>query len=136
MVSDRISELDDRGLRDFALTMAAIVAVLFGLVLPWVLNVGWPMWPWIFAAVFAFWGFTHPASLSTVYRLWMKFGLVLNRITTPLVLAMVFFLVFTPIALFMRIIGRNTMARRAVKSATTYRKASRARGKESMEKPY
>lgn len=32
MVSDRISDLDDRGLRDFALTMAAIVAVLFGLV--------------------------------------------------------------------------------------------------------
>jgi hypothetical protein len=42
-----IPELDKAGLRRFGLTTGIIVAVLFGIVLPWVFNLGWPTWPWM-----------------------------------------------------------------------------------------
>ncbi len=50
-----IPELDRQGLRQFALSTGAIVAVLFGLFFPWLLDVNFPIWPWVVAGVLAGW---------------------------------------------------------------------------------
>ena len=50
-----LPELDALGLRTFALTVGGIFAVLFGLMLPWLLDGGFPVWPWIIFDVFGFW---------------------------------------------------------------------------------
>jgi len=41
----------------------------------------------------------------------MWFALVLSRVTTPVMMAVVFFVVITPTALLMRLAGRNPLAR-------------------------
>ena len=48
-----IPELDAAGLRRFALVTGAILAVLFGVLLPWLFGFGFPLWPWIVAGVLA-----------------------------------------------------------------------------------
>ena len=46
MLRSAIPELDRRGLRSFGLTTGLMVAALFGLALPWLLEHQVPIWPW------------------------------------------------------------------------------------------
>ena len=131
-----IPELDAKGLRQFAFTMGVIIAALFGVLLPWLWNASFPVWPWVFASLFAVWGAAAPTSLRPVYRAWMRFGLLLNRIMTPVILGIVFYLVITPMAIVMRIRGRDTMARSFDSESKSYRLKSKRSPIEKMEKPY
>lgn len=129
-----IPELNASGLRRFALTTAAIVAALFGLLFPWLGGHGWPVWPWVLAVVLALWGLVRPTSLRPVYHGWMRFGRLASRVMTPLVLGLVFFLLFLPIGLVMRLAGHDPMRRKLDPEAETYRVPSRSPA--SIEKPY
>lgn len=131
-----IPELDRRGLRDFGLITGGIVAGLFGLFFPWLLEFAIPRWPWLVGAVLAAWALLHPASLRPVYRGWMKFGLLLSRITTPLILGIVFFLLILPIGLIMRATGHDPMARRLDPEAKSYRIATEKPPRENVERPF
>ena len=131
-----IPELDAKGLRQFALTTAGIVVGLFGVVLPWLAGLGWPLWPWVLAAVLALWGLLKPASLRPVYRGWMRFGQLASLVMTPLVLGTVFFLVILPAGLVMRLAGNDPMHRRLDPDAASYRVPSRPMPRDSVERPY
>lgn len=50
--------------------------------------------------------------LEPLNRAWMRFGALLNRIVSPLVLGLMFFVVFTPVGVVMRLAGRDAMNRR------------------------
>ena len=41
--------------------------------------------------------------------MWFKFGIFLGKIISPLIMMLIFFLVVTPIGLFMRIIGKDLL---------------------------
>lgn len=131
-----IPHLDSKGLRQFGLVTGSIVALLFGLFFPWLLESPIPVWPWIVAGVLGIWALLFPDSLKPVYRGWMAFGLLLSRITTPVIMGAVFFLLFVPIALVMRLAGRDTMARRFATNSKTYRVSSEKAQRESMERPF
>ncbi len=131
-----IPELDAKGLRHFGLVTGGILALLFGLLLPWVFGLGLPMWPWILGGVLAIWGVVAPGSLRPVYQGWMRFGLLLNKVTTPLVLGIVFLLLIVPTGLIMRWVARDPMARGLDSAAASYRVESRRPKRENMEKPF
>lgn len=131
-----IPELDRKGLREFGLLTGGIVAVLFGLGFPFLLDHPLPVWPWAVFAILAAWALVAPLSMRPLYRGWMRFGLLLNRITTPLVLGILFFIVFTPIALAMRLLGRDTMMRKFEPDAKSYRVSSHKHSKQTMERPF
>ncbi len=131
-----IVELDRKGLRDFGLVTGGIVALLFGLFFPWLLDNRIPLWPWVIAGVLSVWGLAAPMSLQPVYRLWMKLGLLLSRVTTPIILGIVFYLLIWPMGLAMRIFGRDPMARQLDSASKSYRVASHKAPKENMERPF
>ena len=131
-----IAPIDRKGLREFGLLTGAIVAALFGLFFPWLLERSIPLWPWIIAAVLGGWGIIAPDSLRPVYNGWMKFGLLLSKITTPLILGVVFYLVIMPIGLLMRLFRHDPMARKLEKNASSYRVASPEVPKENVERPF
>ena len=131
-----IPNLDAKGLRHFALTTGAIVAVLFGLALPWLFDWSIPWWPFVLAAVLGLWGLVAPTTLRPLYRGWMSLGLLLNRVTSPLILGIVFYLVILPMGLIMRLAGRDPMRRRLSVDAPTYREPSHVASRQSMEKPF
>jgi Saxitoxin biosynthesis operon protein SxtJ len=131
-----IPELDRKGLREFGLTTGGILAALFGVFFPWLLSRPYPLWPWIIAGVLVGWALAAPATLRTFHRLWMRLALLLNRITTPVVMAAVYFLVITPLAFIMRIAGRDPMAQRFDANAKSYRIAIKKRSKDHMERPF
>ena len=47
--------------------------------------------------------------LLPLNKLWMRFGLLLGMIVSPIVLGIIFFGLFTPISLVMRLFGRDEL---------------------------
>lgn len=135
MHSAQIPELDADGLRRFGLTTGAIIAGLFGVVLPWLFDHGWPVWPWIVFAVLAAWAIVAPGTLNRVYKGWMHIGLLLGRVTTPIILTLVFIIAILPTSIILRLIRRDFMQRK-FDDSPTYRVKSRKPSIANMEKPY
>lgn len=122
-------------LRKFGLIMAAMVAGLFGLLLPWLFGRPWPTWPWIVTVLFAVPAGLAPPVLAPVHRAWMVVGAVLGWINTRILLAAVFYLVVLPVGFVMRLVGRDPM-RRAKSAEPSYRQPSTERAAEDMERPF
>jgi hypothetical protein len=131
-----IPEIDTPGLRRFGLITGGLIATLFGLVLPWLAEARLPVWPWVIAAVLAVWALANPKSLRPVYRGWMRFGQLANRIVTPILLSVIYLTLFTPIGLTMRLFGQDPMRRALDRNASSYREASPSVPPRSMERPF
>ncbi len=131
-----IPQLDRAGLRRFGLSTGALLALIFGLFLPWILSLRFPLWPWIAGGALSLWALLAPQTLDLVYRAWMRFGLVMGAIMNRVILALVFFAVMLPLGLVLRLTGHDPLARRFDPEAKSYRVPSRVRPDSSMEKPY
>jgi hypothetical protein len=57
-------------------------------------------------------GLIAPGSLTPVYQVWMGLARALSKVTTPIFMGVVYFIVFTPMGLIRRIAGRNALVRR------------------------
>jgi hypothetical protein len=66
---------------------------------------------WAIGAPLVLGGLLIPGYLGPVYRAWMGFALLLSKITTPIFMGIVYFLVFTPIGAVRRMFGHNTLVR-------------------------
>lgn len=51
----------------------------------------------------------NPDVLLPVNKLWMRLGLLLGMVVSPLVMGLIFFGIFTPVAILMRIFGRDEL---------------------------
>jgi len=134
-----LSDYHDPGskdLRSFGLIFATGTLLIFGLLLPWLLDKPWPTWPWVVAGVFSITGLLLPQLLRPVYWLWMKFGAVVGWINTRLILGITFVLFFIPVALAFRMLGKDPMRRKLEPSASSYRINSERLPRERMEKPF
>ena len=136
IMNNQTQQLDKKELREFGLITGAIVAVLFGLLLPWLFDQKLLLWPWIVAGVLWTWALLLPTSLLPVYRGWMAVGHVLGWINTRIILGIMFFIVFLPAGLIMRLLGKDPMARKIDKSQATYRVMHAHPKKDHVERPY
>lgn len=135
ITAHNIPDLDRKGLREFGLLTGGIVAGLFGLFFPWLLERSFPIWPWAIFGILGAWGLAAPLSLRPVYRAWMRFGLLLSKITTPIIMGLVFYVLITPIALVLKLAGKDAMSRR-FDEHESYRITRRKMREDSLEHPY
>jgi hypothetical protein len=56
-------------------------------------------------------GVAIPKAHHPVHAAWMRFALVLSKVTTPIFMALVYFLAITPVALIRRLSGHNSIQR-------------------------
>ena len=59
------------------------------------------------AFVFLILGLLNSKILSPLNNAWIKFGEILGRVIAPLVMALVYFLILTPISLLVRLFGKD-----------------------------
>jgi len=76
---------------------------------PLINNEGLRIWSIIIAIFFLILGLINSKVLTPFNKLWFKFGLLLGKIISPIIMGVVFFLVVTPIAFIMRIIGKDLL---------------------------
>jgi flagellar biosynthesis protein FlhB len=103
--------------RSFGWTFT-VVFVLVGLYGLW--RGGAASWVLALAALMAVVTLTRDTWLTPLNRAWMKFGELLGRVVSPVVLGLIFFGVFTPFAVVMRLFGRDAMCRKWDAAAPSY----------------
>jgi len=123
-------------LRQFGLIMGAMLVLFFGLLIPWIWDLGLPLWPWAAAAVFVGLGLASPGALGPIYSVWMKIGDVVGWINQRLILGVLFFGIFLPMGLVMRSFRTDPMSRRLDSNAQSYRVRSRQPKIENLERPF
>ena len=104
--------------RTFGLVFAVVFAVI-GL-LPWVFGGPVRVWSIAVGAAFAAVAWLWPAALAPLNRVWTRFGLLLHRLVSPVVLGVMFFLVVTPTGLIMRALGKDPLRLRFDRGARSY----------------
>lgn len=65
-------------------------------------------------------GVIAPSALRYPYYVWMTLAAVLGLIVAPVILAMLFYFVLTPIGLLQRLFGTDPLARRYEPDAASY----------------
>jgi Saxitoxin biosynthesis operon protein SxtJ len=66
---------------------------------------------WAIGGLLVLGGLLIPGSLGPVQRAWMKLALALSKITTPIIMGLIYFFLFTPIGAVRRLLGRNSLVR-------------------------
>ncbi|MBI4969550.1 MAG: hypothetical protein HZC25_15645 [Rhodospirillales bacterium] len=99
-----------------------VFAVFFAIIGLWPLKGGEGPRVWALGLAIAFLlvALIRPDILKPLNRLWFLFGLVLHRIVSPIVMALLFFAVVTPVGLLMRLFGKDPMQRRFDAKAESY----------------
>ena len=102
----------------------------FGLVFT-VVFAAFGLWPWldgrpprgwslVVAGVLLAAAFVRPGWLAPFNQVWFRFGLLLHRIVSPIVLAVVYYAVVTPTGLVMRALGKDPLRLRLDPNAESY----------------
>ena len=105
--------------RGFGMVFAAV----FALVALWPLIVAGGevrIWSLAIGAALLLISFTSPKFLGPFNKVWFRFGLLLSKVVTPVVMALLFFLTITPTGIIMRWMGNDLLCKKIDKSAVTY----------------
>ncbi len=115
---NREHEVESGSERSFGIVFAAVFA-LYGL---WPLIGGMSVrgWAVAVAAVFLVLALTWTAPLRPLNRLWLRFGLLLHRVMSPLAMGLLFFGTVLPIGILMRLAGKDPLRLKREPEAASY----------------
>jgi Saxitoxin biosynthesis operon protein SxtJ len=111
---------ETKHLRSFGLIVGGIFALIG--VWPAVWR-GQPLrlWSLILGGILMVLALAWPRSLTQIYRLWMSVGEILGWINTRIILGALFYLLFTPLGVCMRLRGKDPMRRTLAPETESYR---------------
>ena len=66
-------------------------------------------WSLVISLIFLLLGLINSKILTPVNKIWFKFGIFLGNIISPIIMAIVFFLIVTPIGLIMRVLRKDLL---------------------------
>ena len=104
--------------RNFGLTFAAILGVI-GFV-PLVHGAAPRLWALVPATLFLAASVLRPTMLTPLKLAWMRFGLLLHAIVTPVIMGLIFFAAVTPTGLIMRALGKDMLRLKRDPAAASY----------------
>lgn len=104
--------------RSFGLVFAAVFS-LVGL-FPLIHHHPVRMWAIAGAAAFLILALVAPRVLAVPNRLWMRLGLLLNQLVSPIALALLFYGVVMPTGLLMRLFGKDSLKLKFERQAESY----------------
>ena len=74
----------------------------------------------IISIIFLILGLLNSKLLSPLNSFWIKFGELLGKIIAPVVMAIIYFLILTPISLIVRLFGKDLLGLKFSKQLKTY----------------
>ena len=77
-------------------------------------------WSLIISFIFLFLALLNSKILTPLNKLWFKFGILLGKIISPIIMGIIFFLVVTPIGLLMRLFGKDVLNLKLNKKESSY----------------
>ena len=85
-----------------------IVFLLIG-IWPLINNETYRLWSFVISIIFLILGLSNSKLLTPLNNLWFKFGIFLGKIISPLIMAIIFFLIVTPIGIIMKILKKDLL---------------------------
>ena len=67
------------------------------------------IWAVSISLIFLILGVLNSKILTPLNKIWFKFGILLGKIVSPIIMGIIFFLVVTPIGFIMRILGKDLL---------------------------
>ena len=109
-------------LKKFGFIFATFLFSIFYVLLPWLKDSAHPSVVLYVALCIAFVSFLSPRLLRPLFYLASIIGSVLGAINNRLILSLIFFLIFSPLAILMRVFSKNDSMRAKIdKDLKTYR---------------
>ena len=105
-------------LRRFSFTLCGVLSILGGLVLWRKGETGLLFWGIGIGVLLV--GLLRPRLLGPIYRGWMGMSFLMGFFMTHLILALMYYLIFTPMALVMRAVGRDPLRLKRNQNAESY----------------
>ncbi len=105
-------------LRKFGLTIGIFLLVIAGFLF-WKQRPSFPYFAYI-GGGFALLGLAAPIILKPIYKVWMSFAVVMGFVMTRVILTVLYFGMFTPIALLTKLLGKDLLDQRLDKNAASY----------------
>ena len=130
------NQTESRELKTFGQVTGLAVAIIFGLLLPWLFGSDYPWWPWIIALVLWLFAYAYPLALRPVSKTWLTVGHGLAWFNTRVILGLMYYTIFSITGLIMRLMGKDPMARKRDDSIESYRVKSRIRSANHVERPF
>ena len=93
------------------------------------------LWSLGLSIIFFILGILNSKLLTPLNKLWFKFGIFLGVIVSPIIMGVVYFLVVTPIGIFMRLLGKDLLKTSKIKNTSTYW-IKRDKQKNTMKKQF
>ena len=91
------------------------------------------IWSVVLSLVFLIITIIRPNLFTFLNKLWIQFGILLGKIISPIVMALVFFFVVTPIGILVRILKKDVMG---LKRGTSSYWINREEKVQSMKKQF
>ena len=113
-----------------------LFSIVFAAIAFWpLLNLGEiRVWSVIVSSIFLLLGLINSKLLYPLNLIWVKFGELIGKIVAPLVMALIFFIILTPIGLFLRLIGKDLLNIKLNKNKTYWIKRDKKPG--SMKRQF
>ena len=113
-----------------------LFSIVFAIIAFWPIINGNPLrlWSIPISVIFLVLGLLNSKLLNPLNIVWVKFGELLGRIIAPIVMAIIYFIIVTPIGLFMRLIGKDLLNIKFVEANTYWIKREKKVG--SMKKQF
>jgi len=91
-------------------------------------------WSLFIALFFLFFGILNSKILTPLNKLWLKFGIILGRVVSPIIMGIIFFFVVTPISLIMKLFSKDILNLKKNSSNTYW--IERNKVKSNMKKQF
>ena len=67
------------------------------------------IWSFVISIIFLILGILNSKILSPLNKIWFKFGLLLGKVISPIVMGIIFFIVVTPTGLILRLFQKDVL---------------------------
>ena len=78
------------------------------------------IWSLVISIIFLILGLINSKLLSPLNKSWIKLGEILGVIIAPVVMALVYFVILTPLSLIVRLFGKDLLGLKLLKNKETY----------------
>jgi len=99
-----------------------VMAIFFMVVGGWPILSGAPLraWSLALALVFVILSVFAPAKLHILNKCWVRLGLALNKVISPLVLTLIYIALFVPTGLVFKVLNKDLLKLQLEKNSLTY----------------
>lgn len=133
MINERI-EIEK--LRNFGLIMALVFFLFFVGAYFELFKYSTFNWSLVVSIIFVFFALVVPRYLVIIYIPWMFFGEKVGAVNTKIILGIIYYGLFTPIALVFKLFRKDPMKRKIDKKITSYKIYSKNKNIEHMDSPF